>query len=779
MKHTAHQLLYRHIRTSIYTDTMFSKVKSLQQNHCAQVYITPFHYTKVYPMRSKAEAHLTLDKLHQDVGVFHTIIPDNAKELTEGELKRKAIHAGSKIRPIEAHRHNQNLAESGIRELRRMYRKAMRETNAPHILWDRCLYLMAEIRSHTALNIPELEGDTPATRITGDTSDISHLCEFGWYDRIWWIDPLDKMENSKLGRYLGPSHDVGQAMCSRILTSKGTEINRTSIVPLSVTDLNDETVKLKIKEFDTQLASSLGDRVDGIPLDAQDDIPIYDPYEDDDTEPVPKIEDADEYDIDSYHNFINSKVRMTHGDHAVTGRVISRKRDHDGNLIGKANPNPKLDTGLYQVEFDDGHVEAYSANIIAENLYEQVDSEGRVHRMIEEIVEHKKTKGALTQEEFEQRKGQKRQTTKGWKICIKWKDGSLSWERMVEIKEGYPIELAEYVVANNLQHEPAFSWWVPEVLKRRQRLISKVKTRYLRKEEKLGIELPKSVKEALQLDRDSNTTHWADAIRKEMAVIPPAVRILDTGVKPPVGYQVIPCHMIFDIKSDFTRKARFVGGGHVTKPPSTQTYASVVSRESVRISFLYASLNNLKVMSADVQGAYLNAPCKEKVCTLCGPEFGPEKEGRYAIIEKALYCLRSSAFAWREDLSTTLEQSLGFSHCLADNDVWLRPATKVNGEEYYQYILVHTDDLLVIAENPIEILNQLDQHYVLKPGSIGEPKVYLGAEVGKYYLPNNPQRPVWYMASEKYCKEAIRNVKRWLEERNRALKSRAASVFPS
>jgi hypothetical protein len=161
MKHTAHQLLYRHIRSAIYTDTMFSKVKSLRQMTCAQIYVTSFHFTKAYPMKSKSDAHVTLDSLHHDVGVFHTIIPDNAKELTEGEFWKKALHAGSQIRPIEAHRHNQNLAESGIRELRRMYRKAMRTTNAPYVLWDSCLYLMAEIRSHTVLDIPELDGDTP------------------------------------------------------------------------------------------------------------------------------------------------------------------------------------------------------------------------------------------------------------------------------------------------------------------------------------------------------------------------------------------------------------------------------------------------------------------------------------------------------------------------------------------------------------------------------------------------------------------------------------------
>ena len=69
-----------------------------------------------------------------------------------------------------------------------------------------------------------------------------------------------------------------------------------------------------------------------------------------------------------------------------------------------------------------------------------------------------------------------------------------------------------------------------------------------------------------------------------------------------VGYQEINCHMIFDIKMDreFTRKERLVAGGHMTDTPSSITYSSVVSRESVRIAFLIAALNDLEVFAADI-----------------------------------------------------------------------------------------------------------------------------------------------------------------------------------
>ena len=72
---------------------------------------------------------------------------------------------------------------------------------------------------------------------------------------------------------------------------------------------------------------------------------------------------------------------------------------------------------------------------------------------------------------------------------------------------------------------------------------------------------------------------------------------------------------------DFKRKARFVAGGHMIDTPSTLTYASVVSRESVRIALTIAAWNDLEVKSVDIQNAYATATNKEKIWTICGPEF--------------------------------------------------------------------------------------------------------------------------------------------------------------
>ena len=79
----------------------------------------------------------------------------------------------------------------------------------------------------------------------------------------------------------------------------------------------------------------------------------------------------------------------------------------------------------------------------------------------------------------------------------------------------------------------------------------------------------------------------------EMKNVRPAFEVYEDDVKDLVEYQKIKCHFIFDVKlgENFRRKARLVGGGHTTDPPSSLTYSSVVSRDSVRILLLVAAIN--------------------------------------------------------------------------------------------------------------------------------------------------------------------------------------------
>jgi hypothetical protein len=105
----------------------------------------------------------------------------------------------------------------------------------------------------------------------------------------------------------------------------------------------------------------------------------------------------------------------------------------------------------------------------------------------------------------------------------------------------------------------------------------------------------------MKLYEGNDNTLWQDAIRKEMNNVRIAFKVLNGEEAIPPTYQEIKCHMIFDVKmEDFRRKARFMAGGHTTDAPHVITYASVVSRESVRIALTLAALNDLDAMMGDI-----------------------------------------------------------------------------------------------------------------------------------------------------------------------------------
>ena len=71
--------------------------------------------------------------------------------------------------------------------------------------------------------------------------------------------------------------------------------------------------------------------------------------------------------------------------------------------------------------------------------------------------------------------------------------------------------------------------------------------------------------------------------------------ILEENQRPSPNNNHVRLYLIFDVKMDFTRKARLVAEGCSTPDPINSTYTGVVSRESVRIAFTYAALNDLNL----------------------------------------------------------------------------------------------------------------------------------------------------------------------------------------
>jgi hypothetical protein len=350
------------------------------------------------------------------------------------------------------------------------------------------------------------------------------------------------------------------------------------------------------------------------------------------------------------------------------------------------------------------------------------------------------------------------------------------------MKNTFPLETADYAVGNQIDKEPASSWWVPYVMHKRDHMISKMKkskTKYWHRTHKYGIQLPKSVEEALRIDAKNGTTFWREAIEKDMKNVSQAFRFNDDD-SVPVGYKHITCHMIFDVKMvGLVRKARFVAGGHLTDPPVESVYSSVVTRESIRMMFLIAALNILDIMGADVQNAYINASTKEKVYTTAGPEFG-SNEGRPAIIVCAFYGLKSSGAHWHDHFTAIFTQ-IGFKSSKADPDVWMRKAKKPDGFVYWEYILCYVDDILVVSHDPKNAMNMISHHVTFKPGSIQPPTSYLGATISQQTILDGnkdfPMKQVWTMSAQGYIKRAIEEVERELLQQNAYLPKKVETPF--
>ena len=172
-------------------------------------------------------------------------------------------------------------------------------------------------------------------------------------------------------------------------------------------------------------------------------------------------------------------MQLQHGSKLERGRVVKRAIGPDGTTSGEYNENPILNSVVYEVEFPDGDVQEYAANVIAENMLSQVDSDGYSLSLIQGIVDHRSNSSAVPKSEkyIITQSGQRRlrQTTVGWKLLVAWRDGSETWVPLKDIKESNPVDVAEYAKASDIDDEAAFAWWVPYTLRKRDIIISSVK----------------------------------------------------------------------------------------------------------------------------------------------------------------------------------------------------------------------------------------------------------------------------------------------------------------
>jgi hypothetical protein len=125
-------------------------------------------------------------------------------------------------------------------------------------------------------------------------------------------------------------------------------------------------------------------------------------------------------------------------------------------------------------------------------------------------------------------------------------------------------------------------------------------------------------------------------------------------------------------------------------------------------------------------------------------------------------------------------QNLGYKPCKADRDLWYKAETRPDdGTEYYAYILLYVDDCLCVHHDPTKALKELDKYFMMKPDSIGDPDIYLGAKLRPVTLHNGVV--AWGKSPSKYVQEACKDTELYLQKNynGRKLKKKVSSPWPN
>ncbi len=175
---------------------------------------------------------------------------------------------------------------------------------------------------------------------------------------------------------------------------------------------------------------------------------------------------------------INDEVLLPRGEGTVLAKVMRQLVDANGKVVGTYNDCSMLNTLVYDCEFPDGTTKEYTANIIAENILIESDLQGHTKQMLMGIVDHKRNGDAISKRNMhiKSKSGQNRirQTMVGWKLLVQWDNGTRQWMDLKLMKESNPVQVAEYAESRGISDEPAFAWWVPYTLRKKDIIVSAI-----------------------------------------------------------------------------------------------------------------------------------------------------------------------------------------------------------------------------------------------------------------------------------------------------------------
>lgn len=219
----------------------------------------------------------------------------------------------------------------------------------------------------------------------------------------------------------------------------------------------------------------------------------------------------------------------------------------------------------------------------------------------------------------------------------------------------------------------------------------------------------------------SDSKNWLEAINYEKSVLDKNNTWSLVKKEEADGHKIISSKWVFRIKENGVFRARLVARGFEQPFNKVEeNYSPVVHITSLRTLLAIAASRNLKLYTFDVNSAFIQAECTEKVFMHI-PEGYKPKPGCVCKLKRNLYGLRSAPLSWNKKVKRSLEE-LGLSALKSEPCVF-------KNNNCTMYLALYVDDGLLLGE-PKEmdiILEKLQELFDCKVNR--NPSSFLGMEV--------------------------------------------------
>ena len=217
----------------------------------------------------------------------------------------------------------------------------------------------------------------------GNQSDVSGICNFGWYEWVHYRDHGSFPENKqKLKRIIGPYNNKSNGMPQSIVTSSGHAMNLQTVRSLRTSELHSEHEKKEQRTFHDIILNKLGDYCSKLTApDAPDHVPYSNGVDQDSTQ----MPDDDNpimpdgtiiFEKPATDQWTHVELNLHQRELLRKSKVISLSKDVNGEIKDLHDPNIFLATFIYDVEFPNGEIKECSVNFAAQNTHSPADDDG-------------------------------------------------------------------------------------------------------------------------------------------------------------------------------------------------------------------------------------------------------------------------------------------------------------------------------------------------------------------------------------------------------------------